>query len=62
MEIGIHNTTLAIALSPSLLNNSEMAVPAAVYSVLMFFTAAAAGFALRRLAPANAEEHPESAV
>ncbi|WP_433337847.1 bile acid:sodium symporter family protein [Spirillospora sp. CA-294931] len=50
MEIGIHNTTLAlaIALSPSLLDNTEMAIPGAVYGVLMFFTATAAGFVLRR--------------
>lgn len=46
MEIGIHNGTLAIALalSPVLLNNSTMAIPAALYSVLMFFTAAAFGW------------------
>ncbi|GLS79707.1 MULTISPECIES: bile acid:sodium symporter family protein [Pseudomonadota] len=46
MEIGIHNGTLAIALalSPALLNNSTMAIPAALYSVLMFFTAAAFGW------------------
>ncbi len=45
MEIGIHNGTLAIALalSPSLLNNSTMAIPPAIYGVLMFFTAAAFG-------------------
>jgi BASS family bile acid:Na+ symporter len=41
LEIGIHNSTLAIAiaLSPSLLNNPQMAVPAAVYGVLMFIPA-----------------------
>lgn len=46
MEIGIHNGTLAIALamSPVLLNNSTMAIPAALYSVLMFFTAALFGW------------------
>lgn len=42
MEIGIHNGTLAIAiaLSPMMLNNPTMAVPAAVYSGIMFGTAA----------------------
>jgi BASS family bile acid:Na+ symporter len=52
MEIGIHNGTLAIAvaLSPLMLNNSTMAIPAAVYSGIMFFTAAAFGWwANRRL-------------
>ena len=46
MEIGIHNGTLAIALalSPMLLNNSTMAIPAAIYSFIMFFTAAAFGW------------------
>ncbi|RSM81337.1 bile acid:sodium symporter family protein [Kibdelosporangium aridum] len=41
MEIGIHNSTLAItiALSPALLNNAQMAVPAAVYGVVMFIPA-----------------------
>ncbi|MFC0108588.1 bile acid:sodium symporter family protein [Kibdelosporangium aridum] len=41
MEIGIHNSTLAItiALSPALLNNPQMAVPAAVYGVVMFIPA-----------------------
>jgi BASS family bile acid:Na+ symporter len=50
MEIGIHNGTLAIAIasSPRLLDNSTMAVPAAVYSVIMFFTAAAFGYLVNR--------------
>jgi bile acid:Na+ symporter, BASS family len=50
MEIGIHNSTLAItiALSPALLNSAEMAVPAAVYGILMFFTAAAMGYLISR--------------
>jgi bile acid:Na+ symporter, BASS family len=40
-EIGIHNATLAItiALSPALLNSSQMAIPAAVYGVVMFIPA-----------------------
>lgn len=50
MEIGIHNGTLAIAiaLSPLMLNNSDMAMPAVVYSGFMFFTAAAFGFWVNR--------------
>jgi BASS family bile acid:Na+ symporter len=57
MEIGIHNGTLAIAIasSPLLLNNSTMAIPPAIYSLIMFFTAAAFGFAVsRRVHPAEA--------
>ena len=50
MEIGIHNGTLAIAIamSPTLLANTTMAVPAAVYSIIMFFTAAAFGYLVNR--------------
>ncbi len=45
MEVGIHNATIAmaIALSPSILNNPTMAVPAGMYGVLMLFTAAIFG-------------------
>lgn len=50
MEIGIHNGTLAIAIasSPTLLNNSTMAIPPAIYSLIMFFTAAAFGSVVAR--------------
>lgn len=50
MEIGIHNSILAIAIasSPALLNNPTMAIPPAVYGVLMFFTAAAFGWIVSR--------------
>lgn len=49
-EIGIHNSTLAItiALSPALLNNTQMAIPGAVYGIVMFFTAAAFGYLVTR--------------
>ena len=50
MEIGIHNGTLAIAIAtaPTLLNNSVMAIPPAIYSLIMFFTAAAFGVLVNR--------------
>lgn len=50
MEIGIHNGTLAIAvaLSPALLNNPTMAIPAAIYSLIMFITAAVFGWLVSR--------------
>jgi BASS family bile acid:Na+ symporter len=55
MEIGIHNGTLAIAVasSPLLLNNTTMAIPPAIYSLIMFFTAGAFGSIVAR---GNAEE------
>ncbi|BCJ64715.1 bile acid:sodium symporter family protein [Polymorphospora rubra] len=50
MEIGIHNSTLAItiAVSPALLNSTTIAIPAAVYGIVMFFTAAAFGYLVSR--------------
>jgi len=38
VEVGIQNGTLAIAITAGLLNNPDMAVPAAVYSLLMYVT------------------------
>ncbi|RUR72109.1 bile acid:sodium symporter family protein [Chlorogloeopsis fritschii PCC 9212] len=45
VEVGIQNGTLAIAIAsaPTLLNSPTMAIPAAIYSLLMFVTGA--GFA-----------------
>ena len=36
LEIGLHNAVVAIgiALSPQLLNNAEMAMPATVYGII----------------------------
>jgi bile acid:Na+ symporter, BASS family len=48
MEIGIHNGTLAIAIAMNVLANAAMAVPAAIYSLIMFLTAAAFGFLVSR--------------
>jgi BASS family bile acid:Na+ symporter len=38
IEVGIQNGTLAIAITAGLLNNPDMAVPAAVYSLMMYVT------------------------
>jgi BASS family bile acid:Na+ symporter len=38
IEVGIQNGTLAITITAGLLNNIDMAVPAAVYSLLMYVT------------------------
>jgi BASS family bile acid:Na+ symporter len=51
MEIGIHNGTLAIAVALNVLESPTMSIPPAVYSIIMFFTAAAFGmFVARRAA------------
>ncbi len=44
MEIGIHNGTLAIYIALSVLQNAGMSIPPALYSLLMFFTAALFGY------------------
>jgi len=50
MEIGIHNGTLAIFIALNVLGNARISVPAAVYSLLMFATAAVFALALNRRA------------
>lgn len=47
-EVGIHNSTLAIAVAVTVLDNDTMAVPAAVYGVAMFPLAALAGLVIAR--------------
>jgi BASS family bile acid:Na+ symporter len=43
MEIGIHNGTLAITLALTVIENTTMSIPPAIYSLIMFFTAAGFG-------------------
>lgn len=51
-EIGIHNSTLAIFIALAVLNNFQLALPAAIYSVSMYITATLFGLVvLRRKAP-----------
>ncbi|MDG4798809.1 bile acid:sodium symporter family protein [Micromonospora sp. WMMD1082] len=63
-EIGIHNSTLAItiALSPALLNSTQMAIPGAVYGIVMFFTAAAFGYLVNRVGTRPATTRDEAAT
>ena len=49
IEVGIQNGTLAIAVTAGLLNNPDMAIPAAVYSLLMYLTGFAAIFYGRKI-------------
>jgi BASS family bile acid:Na+ symporter len=48
MEIGIHNSTLAITVAISVLDSVDLAIPAAVYSIVMFPAAALAGWLISR--------------
>jgi bile acid:Na+ symporter, BASS family len=47
-EIGVHNSTLAMYLALVVLNDGGMAIPAAIYSLLMFATAALFGWWVAR--------------
>ena len=57
IETGIQNGTLAIAIATSslLLNNSEMSIPSAVYSLLMFLTGGVAVYIFRKV---SAKQQP----
>lgn len=48
MEVGIHNTTIALTIALGVMNSTEVAIPAAVYSVLMYPLATGFGFLLSR--------------
>lgn len=54
-EIGIHNSTLAIFIALAVLNNLPLALPAAMYSISMYFTATLFGLLVlrRRAQPAQ---------
>lgn len=48
MEVGVHNTTVALTIALSVLDNTEVAVPAAVYSIVMYVLATAFGYTITR--------------
>ena len=48
MEVGIHNTTIALTIALSVLNSSEVAIAAAIYSIFMYIFAPLFGFAISR--------------
>jgi BASS family bile acid:Na+ symporter len=50
MEIGVHNGALAIFVAVEVLDNTEISIPAAVYSILMFVLAALWGWLISRRA------------
>jgi len=59
IESGIQNGTLAIVIASTILLQDEMAIPAAVYGLLMFFTG---GFMMWYFGKRNEEEEIEEAV
>lgn len=58
IEVGIQNGTLALAITAGLLNNPDMAVPAAVYSLFMYLTGFMAIGYGRKLAAINSVDKP----
>ncbi len=57
VEVGIQNGTLAIAIAsaPTFLNNATMAIPAAIYSLLMFAVGGAFAWWAQRRSPVKAQ-------
>jgi BASS family bile acid:Na+ symporter len=53
IEVGIQNGTLAIAIAstPMLLNSPPMAIPAAIYALIMFATSAGFGWLIKQKTP-----------
>ncbi|MFI9769606.1 bile acid:sodium symporter family protein [Streptomyces sp. NPDC052415] len=56
MEVGIHNTTVALTIALSVLDSTEVAIPSAVYSILMYVLATAFGYLVTRR-HSDAERH-----
>ena len=56
-EIGIHNATLAIFVALAVLNNFQLALPAAIYSVSMYITATLFGLLVLRPSPQSGVQH-----
>ncbi|MEI7056628.1 bile acid:sodium symporter family protein [Nocardioides sp. CCNWLW239] len=48
MEVGIHNTTIALTIALSVLDNTTVAIPAAVYSIVMYVLATLFGLLITR--------------
>jgi len=57
MEVGVHNTTIALTIALSVLDSVDVAIPIAVYSVLMYPLAVAFGYLVTRRNSAHDEHH-----
>jgi len=62
IEGGLQNGTLAIAIAAGILNNPAMAIPAAIYSLVMFATAVLAIVIFSRLSRAQTLAQPLDAL
>ena len=50
-EIGIHNSTLSLTIALTIMASTTIAIPAAVYSIFMYFFAVIFGLLLNKYAP-----------
>lgn len=48
MEIGIHNTKIALSIALGVLNSAEVDIPAVIYSIVMYILAPLSGIAITR--------------
>ncbi|MBH0780507.1 bile acid:sodium symporter family protein [Nocardia bovistercoris] len=55
MEVGVHNTTVALTIALSVLDSTEVAIPSAVYSILMYLLATTFGFTITRISGRDRE-------
>lgn len=49
IEVGIQNSTLAILIATTILHQAEIAIPAAIYALIMFMTGAVIAFWSRKI-------------
>lgn len=61
-EIGIHNSTLSLFIALSVLGNFQLALPSAIYSVLMYLTATLFGWLVLRRGQPVAESGAAAAA
>ena len=58
MEVGVHNTTVALTIALSVLDSTTVAIPAAVYSIVMYPLAAGFGYAITRSWTRTRDDQP----
>jgi bile acid:Na+ symporter, BASS family len=61
VEVGLHNTALALLISGTILQNAEMEKPAVVYAMFSFFTAILFVLAIKRIFAPKEKKNPPSA-
>lgn len=61
-EIGIHNGTLAMTIALTVLENTTVSIPAAVYSLFMYIIAAGFGMLLNKFDRATAPAHNNNSL